>query len=200
MNDELSGQLCRQWNIPNYAQNHLWLDSESGAVRCEGGKGLFELEAAAQILTLRWGGAAGPPLPQLRWQADHLQWDGSIRAGGMVEALHLMEMPQLDLPVAVIYFSAQPLKPGIKPYPDVMQRQQTHFAVPDYLDAVDDDIQPQLLTLLTTGDSTLTTAAQDAMLNKMPLHAYGHLSDEEQGWHHFFALPILWESVTLFAA
>ena len=68
------------------------------------GNGLFELEAPAQILTLRWNSSDGLPLTQLTWQADNLAWDGSIRLGGIVEAIHLTQLPDIDYPLAIIFF------------------------------------------------------------------------------------------------
>ena len=62
MNDDLAGQLTSDWLIPDYAQKRLWLDSETGSAQCEGENGLFELDAPAQILTLRWNGDEGIPL------------------------------------------------------------------------------------------------------------------------------------------
>ncbi|MDQ7027986.1 MAG: hypothetical protein Q9P01_21020 [Anaerolineae bacterium] len=200
MNDELAGQLTQDWEIPAYARTRLWLDSETGSSQCEGNHGLFELDAPTTELTLRWGSADGAPLKRLKWQADNLQWDGSVALGGMVEMLHLTELPTLDdLPVSVVHFSAQPLLADARPYPDASQRHLSEFPIPYYVDSVDDTMRPMMVTLLTLSDSPLTSHAQEAMLQKIPMHIYGRLADEAQGWHRFFALPILWESVSLFA-
>jgi hypothetical protein len=199
MNDEQAGQLTDDWEIPSYAQTMLWLDSETGTSRCEGAHGLFELDAPASVLTLRWGSHGGAPLTQLKWQPDNLGWDGTIRLGGMVEMLHLTEIETLGLPLAVVHFSAQPLLPETVPYPDASHRKQNLFEVPYYVDGVDDTLRPQIVTLITLSESMLVSHAQDAMLQKMPLHVYGRLAAEAKGWHRFFALPILWEGVSLFA-
>jgi hypothetical protein len=199
MNDELAGQLTHDWEIPAYARSMLWLDSESGSAKCEGSHGLFELEAPAPELTVRWGGADGIALKLLKWQPDNLHWDGSIALGGMVEMLHITELPELDLPLAVVHFSAQPLLVDTRPYPDASQRQLSQFPVPYFVDAVDDRLRPMMVTLITLSDSPLASYASDALLQKTPMHVYGRLADEEQGWHRFFALPLLWESVSLFA-
>lgn len=87
MNDTLTAQLTSDYKISVYAQDRLWLDTETGAAKCEGEKGLFELQTPAQILTLRWNGDDGLPLTQFAWQADNLAWDGSIRLGGIVEEI-----------------------------------------------------------------------------------------------------------------
>lgn len=198
MNDDLTGQLTDEWLIPEYAQKLLWLDSDASSAQCEGQNGLFELDAPAQILTLRWGSMDGAPLTQLRWQIDNLQWDGSVRVGGMVEAIHVKEYEQLDFPISIVYFSAQALKPHAMPYPDASQRTLTSFPVPFYEDDVEVDDEPSIITLIVPTDSHLAGAAQDSLMNKSPMHVYAHLATEDEGWHHFFAQPIIWDAVTLF--
>lgn len=199
MNDDLSGQLTQAWVIPPYAQDQLWVDSESSSAQCAGAHGLFELDAPTAILTVRWGSNDGAALTQLRWRIDNLQWDGSVRLGGMVEAIHLTELPDTDLPMAVIAFSGQPLHPQTRPYYDASQRAITHFDAPDYLSGVDDSHMPRVVTLITLAESPLVSTAQESLMNQVPLHVYGRLADEADGWHRFFALPIVWESVTIFA-
>lgn len=199
MNDDLAGQLTSDWQIPAYAQNRLWLDTETGSAKCEGAHGLFELEAPAQILTLRWNADDGLPLTQLKWQIDNLHWDGSVRLGGLVEAIHLTELTGVDFPLAIVSFSGQALRPSTKPYPDASQRELKQFALPDYLEGVDDDSEPMTVTLITFADSPLAGIAQDSLVQKHPLHVYGTLDNNEAHREDFFALPIVWESVTVFA-
>ena len=115
MNDQLSGQLG--WTIPAYARDLLWLESEAGAVRVEGAQGLFTLDAPAQVLTLRWGSADGPALTQLRWQVDSLEWDGSVRIGGYIDAMHITELDDLPAPITILHVGGQPLKPEVSAYP-----------------------------------------------------------------------------------
>ncbi len=122
MNDQLAGQLG--WTIPAYARDLLWLESESGAVPVEGAAGLFTLAAPASVLTLRWGGAAGPALKQLRWQVDLLGLGRERRAG----RLHRLDAHHRDrglpAPIVVLSVGGQPLKPGVKPYPDRAARRR----------------------------------------------------------------------------
>jgi hypothetical protein len=113
MNDQLAGQLG--WTIPAYARDLLWLESEAGAVPVEGAAGLFTLDAPASVLTLRWGGAAGPALKQLRWQVDSLEWDGTVALGGFIDSMHITEIEGLPAPIVVLSLGGQPLKPGVKP-------------------------------------------------------------------------------------
>lgn len=199
MNDHLAGQLTSDWRIPNYAQNRLWLDSDASSAQCDGTHGLFELDAPAQVVTVRWNGDDGVYLTQLNWQIDTLGWDGSVRLAGLVEAVHLTQLPQVDFPLAIVTISAQPLLPHTKPYPDATQRDLIRFVLPDYLAGVDDTLEPLATPLLTFADSPLVAIAQDALVQKHPLHIYGTLDDSDSHWHDFFALPIIWESVTVFA-
>ncbi|MGJ3238842.1 MAG: hypothetical protein ACFE0Q_09070 [Anaerolineae bacterium] len=198
MNDELAGQLTADWQIPPYAQNRLWLDSDAGSARCEGEQGLFTLETPAPVLTLRWNSDEGIALTQLRWQSDNLRWDGSVRLGGLVEAVHLTEIAGVDFPMAIVAFGAQPLRPETRPYADASQRERPTFPIPDYLSAVDDEQIPLTTPLITFADSPLVGIAQDALTQKYPLHVYGVLDRSEAHWHEYFALPIIWESVTVF--
>lgn len=195
MNDELSAQLSDVWDIPAYAQDVLWVDSEAGSAQTEGAKGLFALPAPSAAVTVRWGSDTGAPLTQLRWQADALGWDGGVRVGGLVEALHLLEFA--GVVVGVVYVSAQPLRPQVLPYAAAARR--APIALPDYGAGVDDREPPQPLTLLVGDESPLLQVAQDSLTQALPLHLYGRLADEAAGWHTQFALPVLWEAVTIFA-
>ena len=197
MNDETTGQLCPpDWPVPLYAREMLWLTTDSDTVPVSGEHGLFDLTYPARELTLRWG-ETGPPLTQLRWQPDNLHWRGDVRLAGMVEALHLTELPASEIPMAITYVSAQPLKPATRSYPDAQQRRQP-LTEPDYISGLDDRFDPQTVTLITLEDSPLVSYARDSLLNHVPLHLYGSLPDDDAGWHPFFALPLVRESVTVF--
>ncbi len=198
MNDELSGQLTARWKIPDYAQNALYLESDSGdVVPTEGASGLFTLTEPAQRLFLRWGGAAGPALAQLRWQVDSLEWDGSVKIGGFVDMLHLTEISGAPYPITMLVISGQPLQPGTKPYPNAALRQQIPYVAPRF-DAALSELEENTSTWLVGDESPLLALAQDALVSKLGVYAFGHLADEKSGWHHHFALPILLEAMTLF--
>src|ERR1041384_750484 len=119
MNDTRSGQLITQGSgtIPTFARPHLWLETESGCVPVEGPQGLFTLPAPSDHVILRWGGAEGSILASLPWQADSLGWNGQVRIGGMVEAIHMMMVPKIDIGIAVIVVEGQPLKSEASVYP-----------------------------------------------------------------------------------
>lgn len=202
MNDELSGQLTADWRIPAYAQKMLWLsgtgDNVQG-VRTEGDTGLFELQRPAPIVTIRWGAADGIPLAQLRWRIDNLEWNGSVRIGGFIASMHLMDFAPLDMPLVVLHIDGQPLKPETQPYTSASQRSQWPYAAPDFHAGIDETSAADTTTWLVSYDSPLAALAQDAMSGKALIYAYGRLPDEARGWHQVFALPILLDAMTVFA-
>ncbi len=197
MNDQLSGQLG--WTIPAYARGLLWLESEAGAVKVEGMQGLFTLEAPAQVLTLRWGGATGPALAQLRWRADSLDWDGSVRIGGYIDAMHFTELDDLPAPITILHLGGQPLKPGIGAYPDRTARRDVPYRVPSFFDGIADAVGETVTTWMAFEDSPALTLAQDALVSKLGVYCFGRLAEGDAGWHEHFALPIALEGMTLFA-
>lgn len=196
MNDQCSGQLTSDWRIPAYAQAMLWLESESGVVQAQGINGLFQLAAPSQTVVVRWGGAEGPALAQLRWRADSLDWDGSARIGGFVDALHLTDQPH---PIAVLSVGGQPLKADTPPYPPARERARVPYAAPAFADGLAEEVEEGLTTWLAPDDSPLLTLAQDALVSKLRVYCFGRLAAEDGGWHEHFALPILLEAMTLFA-
>lgn len=199
MNDELSGQLTQAWTIPAYARDMLWLEGAGEVVQARGPRGDFALEAPSPVITVRWGGAAGPALTQLRWQVDTLEWDGSVRIGGFVDALHITE--QLGLPDAltVLHIGGQPLKPDAHPYPAYPTRKQVPYAPPSFFDALADDVDESVTTWMALSDSPVLVLAQDALVNKLRVACYGSLAEDAAGWHDAFALPIILEAMSLFA-
>jgi hypothetical protein len=196
MNDQLSGQLG--WPIPTYARNLLWLESEAGAVKVEGAQGLFTLEAPAEVLTLRWGSAQGPALTQLRWRVDSLEWDGSVRIGGYIDAMHITELDELPAPITILHVGGQPLKPEVNAYPTRAVRRSVPYPVPSYFDGLA-EVDESVTTWMAFEDSAALTLAQDALVSKIPVYCFGHMAEQDAGWHELFALPIALEAMTLFA-
>jgi hypothetical protein len=198
MNDELSGQLTSGWRIPAYARGLLWLDSETGAALASGEYGAFTLPAPAPVLTLRWGGADGAALAQLRWQPDTLDWDGTVRVGGFVDALHTTEA--LDLPdaVTVLHIGGQPLKPETRPFPGIAERRRAPYPPPSFSDGVADEVDESVTTWVALVESPVLALAQDALVSKLRVYCFGSLPDDDAGWHEHFALPIALDGMTLF--
>lgn len=198
MNDQLSGQLG--WTIPAYARGLLWLESEAGAaVKLEGAQGLFTLENPAQELTLRWGGAEGPALARLGYRADSLEWDGVVRIGGYIDALHVAELEDLPAPVTILHLGGQPLKSGISAYPTRAARRAVPYRVPSFFDGIADDVEESVTTWMALEDSAALTLAQDALVSKLPVYCFGRLAAQNAGWHDLFALPLALEGMTLFS-
>lgn len=198
MNDELSGQLTSSWLIPQYARGALWLETESCTVQTEGDYGQFILNAPASQLTVRWGGDHGPALARLSWQVDTLDWDGRVRVGGYVDAIHVTELPGITYPITVIYMGGQPLKQGAIGFPDTSIRAAVPYPTPEFYAPLAAEVKQAITTWLVPDESPLATVAQRALMDNLRLHFFGRLSDDESGWGSYFALPILLQAVTLF--
>lgn len=198
MNDELRGQLTSHWIIPQYARDALWIETAHEIVQTEGEHGLFELTTPARELTLRWCGADGPALACLPWQPDTLEWDGMIALGGYLDAMHIAQLPGLDVTINLLYLGGHPLKPGVLPYIPHAQRQRVPYPIPEFHTGLASSIPESISTWLVAEDSALSTAAHAALVNNLRLYLFGRLCDERSGWGEHFALPIVLESATLF--
>ncbi len=202
MNDETSGQLMGAGcALPEYAQTALWLCSEAESVRVEGPVGLFELSAPAPLLWLRWGHPDGPVLAALHWEPDSLGWDGQVRLGGSVEALHLSAQITTEMAIGVLHLLGGPLVPDARPYPDAALRHDpAAYNAPSYLESLDDTptgAEASLTTWLVADDDPLLTLAQDAMMNNQRVWFCGTLALDDTPWPGLMALPLLLESVTV---
>jgi hypothetical protein len=198
VNDELSGQLTSTWPIPSYAQDALWLASESEVVPTEGEYGLFTLSVPSQSLVVRWGGADGPALARMNWQADTLDWRGTVRMGGYVDAIHVTQIPNITYPITVIFMGGQPLRDDMTGYPTGEGRSHIPYPAPEFYSGLASDTSPSVTTWLVPDESPLAGLAQNAIMDNLRLHFYGRLASDESEWGAHFALPILLQSVTLF--
>lgn len=188
--------LCSRWKIPPYAQPHLKITTDAGIeFPVIGENGEFTVDDTPRIVTVGWGDA---PLTQLRWASESLDWDGTVRVGGFVTAIHMTELQAIDVPLAIITMEAYPLKPSVVPFLSPNERNTQPYAPSDCLVGIDDETQEGVTTWIAEIDSPLTGVMQDAMNQGHRLYAFGQLATEEHGWHQFFALPILLESVTMF--
>ena len=189
-------KLCKTWKIPDYAQPYLSVMTDGGdEIDIIGEQGEFSVSDTATHIIIRWGNS---PLVQLSWQRDTLDWTGSVRVGGFVTAIHMTQLPAIDLSLAIITMEAYPLKQSVKPFLSSAERDQLPYAPSDFLDGIHDESDEGVTTWLAEIDSPLMAVMQDAMNQGHRVYAFGQLAGEEQGWHKFFALPILLESVTLF--
>jgi hypothetical protein len=198
MNDELTGQLCAGWKIPEFARDALWLETESEIIPCEGESGLFTLNEPASVLTVRWCGAKGPALARLPWQPDNLGWSGRIGFGGYVDALHVTEIPGLPYSVMVIYVGGQPLKSTTMGYPNSAVRYQPPYPAPDFYSGLAADVTESITTWLVPDESPMALMSKDAIMNNLRLHFFGQIADDASGFSAHFALPLLLQAITLF--
>lgn len=201
MNDEQRNQLTSNWRIPKYARDQLWVEGDSGAGRASGEFGEFELPAGGTSpVTIYWRDVhKGAALVRLPWRADSLDWDGGVRIGGYVDAMHITNIADGELTVAIIYLGGQPLRNSLRPYDTAADRETPEF-MPSFHAALASDVTETISTWIAPFDSPLTGIAQDAMQNNMRLHCFGRLADESSGWDRFFALPIILESMTVFGS
>ncbi|MFW5748092.1 MAG: hypothetical protein ACOCYT_00615 [Chloroflexota bacterium] len=199
MNDECTAQLCSNWSIPAYLCDNLWIEGFSGTARAEGSNGLFELDAPSPEVTVYWRDVdTGVALACLPWQADSLEWDGRIKIGGYVDAMHLMQLGGLAQPVTVLYVGGQPLRYDVLAHPGPEARAGAHPLRPDFHSALMTHIPETYSTWLLTGDSPLLPLVQSAMTANQRLYCFGRLADDPSGWADHFALPIILEALTVF--
>ena len=198
MNDELSGQLTQDWAIPTYAQPMLYVQGEGDAMPIEGRTGLFMLDVASPLITIRWGGADGAALTQIRWQPDSLEWDGSACIGGYVDAIHLTQT--VDMPMNILYLGGHPLLQEIKPYVASTFRKESPNFKPNFNRGLATNLKETYTTWLLPQDSPLIHTAQLALIHNFRVHFYGHLVDEDSLWWKQFALPIMLEAITVFSS
>ena len=193
-------QLTSDWRIPSYAQSMIWAKNAVDAAPTTGEEGTVTLGIDKSPITLHWGNAQGPAFTQLKWQPDDLHWDGSIRIGGMVDAVHLSAFAGLDETIAVVHIGGQPLLPDTAPFARADQRQNMPYAEPEWLEGIDNEVDFGYTTWLVGEESPLYAIVYDALSSKLPIHAYGLLPSVTQGWHQHVALPILLQAITVFTS
>lgn len=200
MSDKLNGQLTTpDWTIPQYARECLVLVNDSGKqLTLAGQHGKFALNAPSPALTLHWNSGKGPALACLPWNNGKLDWQGAINTGGYVDSIHMTELSDLDLTIAVLFIGGQPLKHDFACYPTAEKRKTDDFGLEFYA-GVAAEVPESVTTWLVDDESSLMNIARDAMISNLRLHLYGHLAEQESGWWQFFALPILLEAATVFA-
>ncbi|MDX1993845.1 MAG: hypothetical protein SF029_15770 [bacterium] len=198
MNDELSAQLTLNWRIPTYARAALWIETDTGTVPLESEVGLFTLNYPAALLTLRWGSPDGPALARLPWKPDSLDWDGTVKMGGYVDAIHVTEIGGISYPVTVIYMGGQPLKASTSGFPDAALRNRPPYPAPEFYAGLAAEVGQSATTWLVPDESPMAAMAQHAMMNNLRLYFFGRLADDNSGWAAHFALPLLLQAATLF--
>lgn len=199
MNDETRNQLTSPdiWTIPAYARDMLYVDSISGTTKAFGATGEFELAAHADDVTVYWQDIMqGVALTHLNWKADSLGWDGSIKIGGYIDAIHMADTAHHQSAL-VFQLGGQPLLPDTTPYPTAKER-QTRWTKPEFHVSLSKNTPNGFSTWIIEKDSPLARVAYDSMLNNFRLHCFGRLAGDQTGWDNLCALPILLESLTVF--
>jgi hypothetical protein len=188
--------LCQDWALPSYAQPHITVNTQQQQqLHVNDAQGNITLNHTPDVITVAWHRA---PLTQLQWGTTPHYWDGSVRLGGFVTAIHFTHIAEFEVDLAIMTVEAYPLKPTTQPYQSAANRAQAPYAPTDCLDGIDDTQPEGVTTWIADIDSPLVGLMQDAMNQAHRIYVFGQLADEEQGWHHLFALPILLESVTTF--
>lgn len=201
METQQHGELAQtNWKIPDYAQALLWVEGDFNGVRIAGETGAFVLDESPEYVTVRWGGGEGAALARLAWQGkETLGWDGGVRVGGYIDAVHITEIPGLESPVMCFFVGGQPLKQDFSPYPTAAKRGDTPYLAPDFYTGLAAEVPESTSCWLVSAESLLADTVREAMSNSLRLYLFGHLAAESGGWHRLFALPVLLESVTVFA-
>jgi hypothetical protein len=197
MNDEYNAQLTSEWVIPRYARQALWVEGIGGPVQVEGPHGLFELDAPASEITVRWGAPDGPALARLPWQVDTLEWNGQVRMGGFIDALHLFTLPTRPDPLLLVYSGGQPLKHTLSAFPTERQRSSAAFK-PDFHAGLLADLPETSTTWVTSSGGPPADLVQTALVHNLRLYCFGHLAGDDSGYGDHLALPLVLDSVTLF--
>lgn len=200
MNDETRNQLTSPeiWQIPAYAQDMLYVDSISGTTKAFNATGDFELITASPYVTVYWHEVhRGTPLAHLNWKPDSLAWDGQIKIGGYVDAIHMTDTTDKNPSAVIFHLGGQPLLPTTEPFPGATDR-KTNFIKTDFHSGLSVNTPDGFSTWIVAKDSPLARVAYDSMLNNFRLHCFGRLAGDGSGWDTLCALPILLESLTVF--
>ncbi|MEP7289232.1 MAG: hypothetical protein ABI947_26065 [Chloroflexota bacterium] len=192
----LNGQIADDFRIPNYAQNMLYVLTETEAVQAQGKQGTFALHAPSEgLVRLVWGTPDGPPLAFWENSERHnLQWDGRVKVGGFVERLHALEVGGIEVVIIEVIggvFSADHV--GL---PSLNDMRHGVFARPSDSEPLGDR---QAYPLIILAESNLAGLAQDALVSGLAVDAYGSLANEASSWHELVGLPLLLDSLTLLA-
>jgi hypothetical protein len=194
---ETAGQLTRTFQIPVYAQDMLFIVTNSGSAQTEGEQGDFDLEfpvdGGAQ---LRWAAPNGPILAS--WDIvkawSTLNWDGHVKIGGFIERLHAHELGGLE--VVVFELVGGPFPGDHVSLPSLEDMRKGIFARPSDTEPL---VQDQSYPLIVLAESNLAALAQDALVSGLGVDAYASLASAAGGWHEIVGLPLLLDSLTLLA-
>jgi hypothetical protein len=199
----ITGHLVAEeapWRIPAYAQDMLWMQQGDHAVRTSGPRGSFSLDVPGEgqdAMFLAWGTADGPPLT-IWYRPDTgapfvVGWQGTVRIGGFVERLHVLETRGLEIVIAEI--EAGLLPPHYRRLPTLVQMQGAPFRRQDSEDTP--VTGESVYTALAMAGSVHAEYLHHAMISEVAVNCFATLGPHEGRWHEIVGLPLLLDSVTL---
>lgn len=199
MIEHLTGTLTSGYTIPDYAQEKLLLQGEGESASVTGASGEFSFTSAPSApLTLRWLDKTGPALGVFRWQPDSLGWDGQIRIGGYLDAIHFQPLPGTDRYVAALYLGGHPLQSqfvsGESGAQTIRMGQKADFnrGLSAYLTET-------VTTWILDHNHPLAAQAQTVLLRNTRMHLFGQLATDHDPVSAQFDLPIRLRAMTIFA-
>jgi hypothetical protein len=205
--------LTAAYRIPEYARTSLFVRLPDGRnAPVAGEHGQFTAVPVStdpdDVVTVYFGDPDTPDqasalttLPASRLGTGTLAWDGQVRTGGYIDALHLMALPALEQELAVLTAGTQPVDAAqeyvLPPYPHIARASPAAYA--QRFEAAVRDMPETPTFWLVPGDSGLTALAQDALVSKLRVLLSGRLAPDARGWHTWFPLPLALDGMTVFA-
>lgn len=188
-------ELHLNLSLPAYAEGVLWLTSPPYFQQALPRQRTIELSTTPTIpLSLRWACADGAPLA--RWNAlpETLSWNGKLRVGGHVDAAHFITLGELDLMIIEVLGNLLPL--SVKRLPELSDLQAGFYMRDD--ETIEDE-QDYWYAFILSLDDPKADFAHHALVNGSAVDLYGHLAEDEAGFQSLVGLPLLLDSLTLFA-
>lgn len=179
--------------LPNYAKDMLWMTSGEDFQAQVPENLQVRLENLTTGLTLRWGTPNGSPLRHWTTVSKDIVWNGHVRVGGHVECLHVLSFDEADLLIVEIRGSLLPMNnPRLPSLADLKQAPFERNVFTDF--------EEGWYAFITETDSPFADFLHHSLVNGQSLDCYGVLADEASGFHQIVGMPMLLESVTLYAA
>src|SRR5258708_6909657 len=195
--NDSTGQLTRQFQIPDFAQDMLFVVTSSGSAQTQGEQGHFDFKVPADgNVRLHWAAANGPILAfwdnVTAWSG--LNWDGHVKIGGFIERLHAHELGGLE--VVVFELIGGPFASDHVSLPSLDDMRKGIFARPSDTEPLAND---QFYPLIVLAESNMAAPSQDALVSGLGVDAYASLASEAGGWPENCGLPARLGSFNLLA-
>lgn len=178
--------------LPDYAKDMLWITS-GGDFQTQVPDNLqIEVDNPIHGLTLRWGTSEGSPMRHWPTVTKNIVWNGHVRVAGHVECLHLMTFDELELLVVELRGSLLPME---RPrFPSLEDLKKSPFERDIFIES-----ESAWYSFLLEADNPMTDFVHHALVNGYSMDCYGKLADDASGFHHIIGMPMLLESLTLYA-